>query len=79
MLFKMKNIIYDFLQFSKDINYRSNDVLNHYRYDLLSFEQFLLYKHATVQVNIENISMSDCVQWIEHYKDNKKVSKNTLS
>lgn len=75
----MKNIIYDFLQYSKDINYRSNDVLNHYRYDLLNLEKFLQYKHATIQVNLEKISMSDCVQWIEHYKQNRKVSKNTLS
>ena len=75
----MKNIIYDFLQYSKDINYRSNDVLNHYKYDLLNLEQFLLFKHATTTINIEEIRMVDCVQWIEHYKNNRKVAKNTLS
>lgn len=75
----MKNIIYDFLQYSKDINYRSNDVLNHYKYDLLNLEQFLLFKHATTTINIEEIKMVDCVQWIEHYKNNRKVAKNTLS
>lgn len=77
--FTMRNIIYDFLQYAKDILYRSQDVLNHYRYDLLNLEQFLLFKHATTKVNIEEITMQECIQRIENYKENRKVSKNTLS
>lgn len=75
----MKNLIFDFLQYAKDIHYRTNDVLNHYKYDLLNMHQYILYKKWEFQINVENITMQDCVSWIETYKENRKVSRNTIA
>lgn len=75
----MINLLYDFLQYSKDINYRSSDTLNHYKYDTLNFIEYVKFKKQKLNVNIEEILITDCIERLETYKENRKVSRNTLS
>lgn len=75
----MKNLIYDFLQYSKDIQFKAESVLLHYKYDLLNFRKWLMYKHHKIEIDVEKITFQDCLLWIEHYKEVRKASRNTLS
>jgi len=75
----MKKLIYEFLQYSKDIDCRTEQVLLHYKYDLLNFRKYLLYKYKKTEINVEEIRMDDCIKFIEHYKKVRNASKNTLS
>jgi len=75
----MKNLLYDFLQYSKDINYRSSDTLVHYKYDMLKFIEFMKYKKWKFEINVEDVKFADCIERLETYKENRKVSRSTLS
>lgn len=75
----MKNLLYDFLQYSKDINYRSSDTLVHYKYDMLKFIEFMKYKKWKFEINIEDVKFTDCIERLETYKENRKVSRSTIS
>jgi len=75
----MKNLIYDFLNYQKNINFRSNQVLLHYKYDLLNLRQFLLYQYWLVEVDVSEITMKDCIAFIENYREKRNAKKNTLS
>lgn len=75
----MKNLIYNFLQYSKDIDFRADSVILHYKYDLLNFRQYLKYMYKKSEIKVEEITMQSCIDWIEHYKITRNASKNTLS
>lgn len=75
----MKNLIYDFLQYSRDIDFRTDQVILHYKYDLLNFRKYLLYRYHKQEINVEEVTMQDCILFIEHYKKVRNASKNTLS
>ena len=75
----MKNMIYEFLQYSKDIQSKTDSVLLHYKYDLLNFRKRLMYKHNKIEINVEEIEFKDCLLWIEYYKKVRNASKNTLA
>lgn len=75
----MKNLLYDFLQYSKDINYKSNDTLVHYKYDMLKFIEYMKFKKWKFEINIEDVQITDCIERMEKYKETKWISRNTLA
>lgn len=75
----MKKLIYDFLQYSKDIQNKTDSVITHYKYDLLNFRTWILYIKKQQEINVEEITMQECIMRIEHYKEVRNATRNTLS
>ena len=61
------------------IDFRSEQVILHYKYDLLNLRKYLQFKYHKSEINVEEVTMQDCILFIEHYKKVRNASKNTLS
>ena len=75
----MKNLLYNFLQYSKDIKFYSNDTLTHFKYDVLKLIEYLKYRKWKMEINIEDIRLQECIERLETYKETRNVSQSTLA
>lgn len=66
-------LIPNFLEYAKDYRSLSDDVVNHYYYDLKSFREYISHRKKTTKTKIEDIAINDVLSYIQ----TKKMTKIT--